>query len=62
MKATAEIVKSTSGRYWGEVIIHHELIDEDHSVLFTVNHESKGQLRRKVIQFCAALNLEVEFI
>ena len=59
MKASIKILKYGK-TYLAEIIIHHDLIANDQSI-FTKKHLSKGELKRKVIQTCNALNLDYEF-
>jgi hypothetical protein len=63
MKAKVEIkyTNDTEG-YWATIEIKHKVLWNGFSCLMTEGHKSKGQLKRKVIQFCAALNLEIEWI
>ena len=60
MKAIVEIEQSMTGTYWAIITINHDMLLSNS--LETIYHKSKGQLKRKVIQFCADLNLEVEWI
>lgn len=62
MKAEVEIVSDPrSVGYFGEIKIINKFIEGGHSYIYTETNLSKGQLRRKVIQFCSSLNLEVEW-
>jgi hypothetical protein len=60
MKAKAKFLKDGK-EYWGVIGIEHPLLISG-GMLLTVNSQKKGELRRKVIQFCAALNLDLEWI
>lgn len=61
MKAKVSIVKDSLG-YYATITLKQPLLSIIHDTLYTVNHTSKGQLKRKVIQFCGELNLDYEFI
>lgn len=62
MKAIVEIYKFGTG-YQCEIKIQHDLFSMYGSMgLYTKEHKSKGQLKRKVIQFCSQLNLDIEWI
>jgi len=55
-------IEGADGCWFAYVKIRHDFISEHWCTIATVDHKSKGQLKRKVIQFCGELNLEVEFI
>jgi hypothetical protein len=60
MKATVEIEKGWSG-YFATISINSGFINEN-CPLLTESCASKGQLKRKICQFCGDLNLEYEII
>lgn len=62
MKARVGIEKYYEGGYSAFITIDHDLFRFGQETLTTKTHKSKGELKRKVIQFCSQLNLEVEFI
>lgn len=59
MKIKVSFIRSWSGCV-AIMEIQHPFLSE-HSFR-SVEHKSKGELKRKVIQFCSALNLDVEWI
>jgi hypothetical protein len=61
MKTKVTIVTDVGG-YYAIIDFQQPFLGVYDDTLLTINHASKGLLKRKVIQFCAALNLEVEFI
>ena len=60
MKSEVYILENKYGEFYAVIHFVHALIKEP-ADLTTNSHKSKGQLKRKVIQFCSQLNLEVEF-
>jgi hypothetical protein len=62
MKAEAEIYKNQEQKFGCELKIIHPSLSCGSSMVFMELNKSKGQLKRKVIQFCSQLNLDVEFI
>lgn len=61
MKAKIEI-RGEVGCWFARIEIVHNLIIGEYSTIETTTHKSKGQLKRKTIQFCSQLNLEMEFV
>jgi hypothetical protein len=55
-------IKEITPKFYAVIYFVHDLIDEPCNFITTTNHTSKGQLKRKVIQFCSELNMEVWFI
>lgn len=65
MKATVKIVESdinSPDKFYAEIKVKHPFLASGSNKLVTTLHSSKGQLQRKVIQFCGALNLNTEWI
>ena len=60
MKVTVSIYE-IDGEFIANIFIEHPLLNDGWDFVATTKHKSKGQLKRKVIQFCSQLNLEVEF-
>jgi hypothetical protein len=60
MKASIETMKDESGFFF-IINIHHDLLMFAENSVTTETKRKKGQLKREVIQFCAALNLEIEW-
>ena len=60
MKATVEIEQCHMG-FYAVIKIDSKFLDADHH-LETDFCASKGQLKRKICQFCGDLNLEYEII
>jgi hypothetical protein len=60
MKAKITIHKHDGG-FFAEIKIKHDFLSGGHA-LISKDHASKGQLKRKVFQFCGELNLDCEFI
>jgi DNA-directed RNA polymerase delta subunit len=60
MKAEVRIYQDKIG-FYAEIKIKHDFLDLDQAIESRY-HNSKGQLKRKVSQFCADLNLECEFV
>lgn len=60
MKAEIKICKLTKG-YYGAIHITHDLLNGK-QVVFTKTNKSKGEVKRKAIQFCGDLNLEYEML
>lgn len=58
MKVKVSFIRSWSG-YVAIMEIQHSFLQE-HSFR-SKEHKGKGELKRKVIQFCSDLNLEVEW-
>lgn len=56
MKAEITIYRGVVG-FFAEIEITHEFLNEA-QILTSRYHKSKGQLKRKAIQFCADLNLD----
>lgn len=48
--------------YWAVMTIKNNFLDGMNNYIETELHKSKGQLKRKVIQFCDELNLEIEWV
>lgn len=61
MKAKADMIE-VEGKYCCAIYIEHDLLRFGGADVMTKYHKGKGELRRKVIQFCAALNLDLEWI
>ena len=59
MKAKIRFYKYYNG-YAGVIEIDHPLLDNIHNTLITKTHSSKGQIKRKLIQFCDELNLSAK--
>lgn len=59
MKAEVKIIQNKHG-FYALIAIKHEFLYPEQ--LQSEYHKSKGQLKRKAIQFCADLNLECEFV
>jgi hypothetical protein len=56
-------IKKEEGDFWAEITVEHPFIEkENFSKLVTISNKHKGEIKRKAIQFCAALNLEAEFV
>jgi hypothetical protein len=61
MKAVVSIEQDNEG-FFAQISFIHDFIDIQCNDIASVTQKSKGELKRKVIQFGAALNLDVEFI
>lgn len=61
MKATVRIFKYGVG-YCAKIEINNDFLSGHERTIFSKTHYSKGQLKRKVIQFCGEMNLEVSII
>jgi hypothetical protein len=61
MKAEITIYKSTDvGGYYAGIKIFHPFIELEQEILSTTQ-VSKGQVKRKAIQFCGDLGLDYKF-
>ena len=59
MKAIVNIVNTGTG-YYADIEIEHDFVGR--FLLSSKTIKSKGETKRKAIQFCDALNLQYEFV